>query len=45
MILLFGVVLLFAITGLKKTNDNQTDYMSVNMTNSIKGIFLCMKVL
>lgn len=42
MILLFGVVLLFAITGLKKTNDNQTDYMSVNMTNSIKGIFLCM---
>lgn len=42
MILFFGVVLLISIMGLKKTSNNKIDYMSVDMTNSIKGIFLCM---
>lgn len=42
MVVFFAIVLLFAIAGLKRVNENKIDYMSVDMTNSIKGIFLCM---
>lgn len=31
-----------AIVGLRKADPTERDYMSVNMTNSIKGVFLCM---
>lgn len=42
MIIFFGIMLLFALMGLKKVNGNKIDYMSIDMANNIKGIFLCM---
>ena len=41
MILFLVVVLLFALMGVEKVNE-KTDYMSIKMTNNVRGIFLCM---
>lgn len=42
MIIFFTLLLLAAITGLRKAGVGKRDYMSVNMTNGIKGFFLGM---
>lgn len=41
MIIFIGLLALVAILGLRKEDGKERDYMSVAMTNSIKGIFLC----
>lgn len=42
MIILFSIVLVLCILSIKKRDGNERDYMSVKMSNSIKGFFLCM---
>lgn len=42
MIIFFGIAVLLAVIGLRKADGEKRDYMSVNMTNSIKGFFLIM---
>jgi len=42
MIVFFLILVLIVILNLKKSDNVENDYMSVRMTNSIKGIFLCM---
>lgn len=42
MILYFLLPVLMALCGLRRADNNERDYMSVNMTNSIKGFFLRM---
>ncbi len=41
MILFIGLLAVIAVAGLRREDGKQRDYMSVAMTNSIKGIFLC----
>lgn len=41
MILFFGLVVIVSLLGIKRS-DNTGDYMSINRTNAVKGIFLCM---
>ena len=42
MIIFFMLLSGAAIVGVRKADPAERDYMSVNMTNSIKGVFLCM---
>lgn len=42
MIIFFIILILVALSGLKKSNQIKYDYMSIELTNSIKGFFLWM---
>lgn len=42
MTILFAMLLLTAMAGLRAADGEERDYMSVKMTNSIKGFFLCL---
>lgn len=42
MLIFFLILLLVVAVGLRKADVNERDYMSVKLTNSIKGFFICM---
>lgn len=42
MIIFLGLIFIVALWGLRKTDIAEYDYMSKRMTNSIKGIFICL---
>lgn len=41
MVIFIGLLVLAIVLGLRRENGSEQGYMSVGMTNSIKGIFLC----
>lgn len=42
MIIFLLILIIVSCLGLRRANGEERDYMSINMTNSIKGFFLCM---
>ena len=42
MIIFLCIVFILTLCGLRRTTTIESDYMSKQMTNSIKGIFLCL---